>query len=302
MPSKSRSQPKLTATEQLLFLLDLEPLEYNLFRGRGPTEGWQRVYGGQVLGQALMAAARTVEVERCAHSLHGYFIHPGDPAHPIVYDVERIRDGSSFTTRRVKAIQHGRAIFVMSASFQKPETGFDHQSQMPDVPAPESLPNDKELLSKLMVHLPENMRSYWERERPIEVRPVDVSRYLTRKKSTPPVQHVWMRSTGKLPDAASLHQCILAYASDFTLLDTALIAHGKLLFDSDIQLASLDHALWFHRPFRADDWLLYSQDSPNANGARGFCRGSIFTRDGMLVASVAQEGLMRPRDTRFVVS
>ncbi len=304
MPSRDKTNAggKPSAVEQLLSLLNLEPLEHNLFRGRGPTQGWQRVYGGQVLGQALVAAARTVEAGRGAHSLHGYFIHAGDPAHPIIYEVERIRDGGSFTTRRVKAIQHGRAIFIMSASFQKIEASFDHQAEMPDVPPPDSLPSEKELLAKLVVHLPENMRSYWERERPIEVRPVDATRYLTRKKQVPPTQYVWMRATSALPDEPSLHQSVLAYASDFTLLDTALIAHGKLLFDADIQLASLDHALWFHRPFRADEWLLYSQDSPNAHGARGFCRGSVHTRDGRLVASVTQEGLMRRRETKFVVS
>ncbi len=298
MPKNSQA----TATGQLLSLLDLETLEHNLFRGRGPKQGWQRVYGGQVLGQALVAAVRTVDADRRVHSLHGYFILGGDPAHPIVYDVERIRDGGSFTTRTVKAIQHGRPIFIMSVSFHKSEEGFAHQGEMPDVPPPESLPSEKELLAKLVAHLPDNMRSYWQRERPIEVRPVDISRYLTRERRTPPTQHVWMRATGVLPDELSLHQCVLAYASDFTLLDTALIAHGKLLFDSDIQLASLDHALWFHRPFRADDWLLYAQDSPSAHSGRGFCRGSIYTRDGILVASVAQEGLMRTRATQFVVS
>lgn len=301
MPNKSKG-PKPTATDLLLSLLDLEPLEHNLFRGRGPKEGWQRVYGGQVLGQALVAAVRTVEPDRTPHSMHAYFIHGGDPAHPIIYEVERIRDGGSFTTRRVKAIQHGRAIFIMSASFQVCEEGFDHQAPMPDVPPPDSLPSEKDLLKRLVAHLPQNMRSYWERERPIEVRPVDASRYLTRERLVPPVQHVWMRATGPLPDEPALHQCVLAYASDFTLLDTALIAHGKLLFDADIQLASLDHALWFHRPFRADDWLLYAQDGPSAAGARGFCRGSVYTRDGVLVASVAQEGLMRRRSTQFVVS
>jgi acyl-CoA thioesterase-2 len=234
--------------------------------------------------------------------MHAFFIHGGNPQHPIVYEVERIRDGGSFTTRRVKAIQHGRAIFIMSASFHKQEGGFDHQSEMPNVPPPESLPAEKDLVAQLIQHLPENMRSYWERERPIEVRPVDISRYLTREKRNPPVQHIWMRATSTLPDDPALHQCVLAYASDFTLLDTALIAHGKLLFDKNIQLASLDHALWFHRPFRADDWLLYAQESPNAHGARGLCRGSVFTREGVLVASVAQEGLMRQRDTNFVVS
>jgi len=284
----------------LLEVLDLERLEVNLFRGLSPQNGWQRVYGGQVLGQALVAAGRTVEEPRAAHSLHGYFLLAGDPAHPILYEVERIRDGGSFTTRRVKAIQHGRAIFAMSVSFQKDEDGFEHASAMPDVPAPETLPSARELIEKLMDALPESMRSYWQRENPIELRPVDVSRYLSRDPH-PPQQYIWLKASGMLPDDPRLHQCVLAYASDFTLLDTALIAHGKLLFDPDIQLASLDHALWLHRPFRADEWLLYAQDSPNASGARGFCRGSFFTREGPLVASTAQEGLIRKRQTAFLI-
>lgn len=284
----------------LLEVLDLERLEVNLFRGISPQNGWQRVYGGQVLGQALVAAGRTVDEPRVAHSLHGYFLLAGDPTQPIIYEVERIRDGGSFTTRSVKAIQHGRAIFAMSASFQKEEEGFEHASSMPDVPPPEALPSAGELIAKLMDALPENMRSYWQREAPIELRPVDVSRYLSRE-PYPPQQHIWLKANGRLPDDARLHQCVLAYASDFTLLDTALIAHGKLLFDSDIQLASLDHALWLHRPFRADEWLLYTQDSPNASGARGFCRGSFYTRDGTLVASTAQEGLIRKRQTAYLI-
>jgi acyl-CoA thioesterase-2 len=253
------------------------------------------------VGQALVAAVRTVAPERVAHSMHAYFLLGGDPNHPIVYDVERIRDGGSFTTRRVKAIQHGRAIFVMSCSFHEPEPGLEHQASAPAAPDPESLPTEKDLVGRLMHHLPDNMKAYWQRERPFEMRPVDLSRYLTRE-TREPRQMVWMRANGRLPDSPALHQCALAYASDFTLLDTALIAHGKLLFDPDIQLASLDHALWFHRPFRADEWLLYVQDSPSAHGARGFCRGSVFTRDGVLVASVAQEGLTRPRSTAFMVN
>ncbi|MGE0767601.1 MAG: acyl-CoA thioesterase II [Hyphomicrobiaceae bacterium] len=290
-----------SALATLLSVLDLETLEENLFRGRGPSVGWQRVYGGQVLGQALVAAVRTVPEGRLAHSAHAYFLLGGDPKAPIVYDVERIRDGGSFTTRRVKAIQHGRPIFALTASFHKTEPGLDHGSDMPDVPAPEDLPSEKDLLARLMPHLPDNMRSYWERERPIEVRFVDPSRYFERK-SRAPVQMVWMRATGRLPDAPTFHQCVLAYASDFTLLDTALIAHGRLAFETNIQLASLDHAMWFHRPFRADEWLLYVQDSPSAFGARGLCRGSIFTRDGTLVATVAQEGLVREKATQFTVS
>jgi acyl-CoA thioesterase-2 len=250
-----------TAVKNLLEILDLETLEQNLFRGRSPQDGWQRVFGGQVIGQALVAASRTVD-DRIIHSLHGYFMRPGDPQVPIIYEVDRIRDGKSFTTRRVVAIQHGEAIFSMSASFHKAEEGFDHQHEMPDVPAPEDLPSEAELKAKIIGLLPDNIRAYWERERPIELRPVDISRYFT---------------------------------SDFTLLDTALIAHGRVIFDPELMLASLDHAVWFHREFRADDWLLYSQDSPSASGARGYCRGSIFKRDGSLVASVAQEGLIRKR-------
>ena len=288
-----------SALDALLATLDLERLEDNLFLGARGNEGWQRVFGGQVLGQALMAAARTVDADRSVHSLHGYFLLAGDPSRPIVYDVERIRDGGSFTTRRVKAIQHGRPIFSMSSSFHKAEPGFDHQSEMPKVPSPEELPNPRDLIAGLIDALPQSMRSYWSRERPIDMRVVDVSRYLTGDKKVP-LQHIWIRANGKLPDDAAIHQAVLAYASDFTLLDTALIAHGKLLFDPDVQLASLDHALWYHRPFRADEWLLYVQDSPNAYGARGFCRGSIFTREGTLIASVVQEGLMRQRRSAFV--
>jgi acyl-CoA thioesterase II len=294
------AQGSSAALDGLVSILDLETLEQNLFRGRSPQEGWQRVYGGQVLGQALVAAVRTVDPDRVAHSLHALFLLAGDPAVPIIYEVERIRDGGSFTTRRVKGIQHGRAMFAMSVSFQKAEASFEHQSVMPDVPPPEDLPSDRELVTKMLAKLPDNMRSYWASERPIEMRPVDVSRYLGREKALP-AQQIWMRANGRLPDRFPLHQCVLAYASDFTLLDTALIAHGKLLFDKDVQLASLDHSLWFHRPFRADEWLLYVQDSPSAHGARGFCRGQVFTRDGVLVASVTQEGLMRQRRTAFEV-
>jgi acyl-CoA thioesterase II len=288
------------ALQKLVRTLTLEPLEDNLFRGQRSEEGWQRVYGGQVLGQALAAAAGTVATDRQIHSLHGYFLLAGDPEHPIIYDVERIRDGGSFTTRRVKAVQHGRAIFSMSASFHKHEEGFDHQSAMPDVPPPNALPSAKDLISGMMASLPENMRAYWKREHPIDVRIVDPSRYTSRD-PRPAQQSVWLRTNGRLPDEPHVHQATLAYASDFTLLDTALVAHGKLLFDNDIQLASLDHAMWFHRPFRADDWLLYAQDSPTAFGGRGYCRGAIFDQAGHLVASTVQEGLMRKRDTSFVL-
>jgi acyl-CoA thioesterase-2 len=284
------------ALEQLLSILDLEPLEVNLFRGLSPQVGWQRVFGGQVIGQALVAACRTVE-GRAAHSLHAYFLRAGDPTVPIIYNVDRIRDGGSFTTRRVVAIQHGQAIFSMAASFHKDEPGLHHQMKMPDVPPPESLPSEAELKEKLIDRLPEPVKAYWLRERPIEIRPVDLSRYLSPENRAP-TQQVWIKATGKLGDELALHQCVLAYASDFTLLDTALIAHGRFVFDPSLMLASLDHAIWFHRSFRADDWLLYAQDSPSSGAGRAFCRGTLFTRDGELVASTAQEGLLRERKPR----
>ena len=281
------------AIDVLLSILDLEPLEHNLFRGMSPDIGWQRVFGGQVIGQALVAAARTVE-GRVAHSLHAYFMRPGDPKVPILYEVDRIRDGRSFTTRRVDAIQHGRAIFSMEVSFQVEETGLEHQIAMPAVPPPEALPSESDISSLYLEGAPESVRRYWERERPIELRPVDLRHYLGREKLEPS-QHVWIRTTGRLPDDPEIHRCVLAYASDMTLLDTALFPHGRMVFDPDLQAASLDHAMWFHRPFRADDWLLYAEDSPSASGGRGFNRGSLFSRDGQLVASVAQEGLIRLR-------
>jgi acyl-CoA thioesterase-2 len=285
----------MSAVDQLVTILDLEQLEHNLFRGRSPQNGWQRVFGGEVVGQALMAADRTVEArDRLAHSLHAYFLLPGDPKVPIIYEVDRIRDGGSFTTRRVVAIQHGQAIFSMGVSFHKPEPGFDHQIPMPDVPAPEALPSVEDLKARLLPLLPEVVRSYWERELPIDLRPTDLSRFLNPGK-TGPNQYIWIKTIGPLPDDFRLHQCALAYASDFSLLDTSLIAHGRGMFDPRIMMASLDHAVWFHRPFRADEWLLYAQDSPSSQGARGFCRGSIFSREGRLVASVAQEGLIRER-------
>ncbi len=281
------------AVETLVSILDLEPLEHNLFRGRSPQVGWQRVFGGQVIGQALVAAGRTVR-DRAAHSLHCYFMRPGDPAVPIIYEVDRIRDGKSFTTRRVVAIQHGEAIFSMAASFQIDEGGLDHQIAMPEVPKPEELPSESELKALFLKDAPEPVRRYWKHERPIEIRPVDLRHYLSRK-PLDPIQNVWIRAADKLPDDPDIHRCVLAYASDMTLLDTALFAHGRLLFDRDMQVASLDHSLWSHRSFRADEWMLYAEDSPSASGARGFTRGSLFSRDGVLIASVAQEGLIRRR-------
>lgn len=283
-----------TAVENLLAILDLEQIEHNIYRGRVPDVGWQRVFGGLVISQALIAASRTVE-GKAPHSLHGYFLLPGDPSIPIVYQVERIRDGSSFATRRCVAVQHGRAIFSLSASYQIVEDGFTHQATMPDVPGPDQLISPAEMVAAFGDKAPDNIRRYFTRPQPIELRPVDVKRYLSRETGKPPVQHVWVRAASSLPDDPAIHRAVLAYLSDMTLLDTSLVTHGHSFFTGGLQMASLDHSLWIHRPFRADDWLLYTQDSPSASGARGFSRGLIFTQDGCLVASTAQEGLIRPR-------
>jgi acyl-CoA thioesterase-2 len=286
-----------TALQDLLAILDIEPLEVNLFRGVSPPTDRKRVYGGQVIGQALVAACRTVEdvANRPPHSLHAYFLLGGDPKAPIIYRVDRIRDGKSFTTRRVVAIQHGEEIFTMAVSFHGDEGGLSHQAQMPVVPGPEELAG--EIKQRLLPMLPEPIRRYYERARPIELVPVELERYLGKK--IPDGRfHVWIRAIGRLEDMPAMpgiHQCVLAYASDMMLLDSALIPHGRTAFEPAIMAASLDHALWFHRPFRADEWLLYAHDSPNLSGARGFSRGLIFARDGTLVASVAQEGLLRER-------
>ncbi|MBH79550.1 MAG: acyl-CoA thioesterase II [Gammaproteobacteria bacterium] len=276
----------------LIELLDLEEIEQNHYRGRSPSEGWQRVYGGQVLGQALVAASRTVPEDRHAHSLHGYFLRAGDTTTPILYTVDRIRDGRSFTTRRVVAIQHGRAIFNMSISFQINEEGLTHQMQMPQAPPPEELPDEQELRKRWIKELPPEHASAFDRERPIEVRPID-PQDLIHPEERPPHAMSWMKAREPLPDNQRLHQCVLAYLSDWSLLDTATLPHAVSFLQQQMQMASLDHAMWFHRPFRADEWLLYVQDSPSASGTRGLNRGMIFTRDGELVASAAQEGLMR---------
>ncbi|WP_315926210.1 acyl-CoA thioesterase II [Mesorhizobium sp. SP-1A] len=284
-----------TPMEQLLGILDLEELEHNLYRGRSPQVEWQRVFGGQTIAQALVAAQRTVDADRGVHSLHAYFMLPGDIKVPIIYQVDRIRDGHSFTTRRVTAVQHGQAIFSLEASFQVPEQGLDHQLPMPiDVPPPETLLSQRQLLQKIE-HIPAAVRKFWARERPLDIRPVNLEHYSSRDK-LPPRQNVWMRLTGPIPDGDKrLRSVLLAYLSDMTLLDTSTFAHGRGLFDPDIQAASLDHAMWFHREHPLDDWLLYTQDSPSASGSRGFNRGLIYARDGTLIASVAQEGLIRLR-------
>jgi acyl-CoA thioesterase II len=278
----------------LLDLLNLEPIEFNIYRGTNRDIGSGRVFGGQVLSQALVAAQRTVEEDRVAHSLHGYFILPGDLSIPIVYFVDRLRDGKSFTTRQVTAIQHGRAIFNMSVSFHVRENGLDHQAPMPQVPAPESLKSELEIIRARADDLPEHLREVVTQDRPIDFRLVeDIDPFDPQKQ--PPIRHMWMKAIGAMPDEPLAHQAVLAYASDYGLLGTSLQPHGRSYRRPDIQVASLDHSLWLHRPFRMDDWLLYVIDSPTAYGARGFARGSIYTRDGELVASVAQEGLTRPR-------
>jgi acyl-CoA thioesterase II len=276
----------------LLDRLNLETLDRDLFRGFSPKDGRPRVFGGQVLGQALIAACRTVE-GRTAHSLHAYFLRPGDPRIPIIYEVDRIRDGKSFTTRRVVAIQRGEAIFNMSTSYQVDEPGPSHQVPMPAAPPPESLPSNEERLKaahektgsqlfEILLHL----------ERPIDVRDTDPFDHLDPKPRTGP-HMAWFKTRERLPDDPLLHQCALAYASDLSLIDTSLHQHGLTYFNPQVMAASLDHTMWFHRPFRADEWLLYVTDSPSTGGSRGFNRGSIFAADGTLVASAAQEGLMR---------
>lgn len=286
------SETDPNVVDDLVRLLDLETLEVNMFRGRTSDEGWKRVYGGQVIGQALVAASRTVEEPRPAHSLHAYFIRPGDPEAPILYLVDRDRDGKSFTTRRVVAIQHGEPILNMSASFQVEEPGVEHQFDMPDVPGPEGLIDERTQLLAMADRIPERLHKLWLRERPIELRHVEPYDPVAPQ-HLPPRRNIWFRVASPLPDDLALHQCMLAYASDMALLGTSTLPHGISNADPKLQMASLDHALWFHTRFRTDEWLLYSMDSPRAAGARGFNRGSIFTRDGRLVASVAQEGLIR---------
>jgi acyl-CoA thioesterase-2 len=286
-----------TALDALLALLDLERIEENIFRGPSQDLGWGTVFGGQVLGQALAAAARTVPAERLAHSLHAYFLRPGDVGAPIVYDVDRIRDGSSFTTRRVVAIQAGRPIFNLSASFQVTEPGYEHQDRMPDAPAPESLPPDHERYAALAARLPEKVRERTGAERPFDMRTIDPQDPFAPARRAPS-RKVWMRAAGALPDDPALHRCLLAYVSDFSFVSTALEPHGVNWLDPrKLQIASLDHVMWFHQPLRCDEWLLHVMDSPAAHGARGLVRGQIFTRDGRLGASTAQEGLIRPRSS-----
>lgn len=281
--------------EDLLRLLDLEPLEHNIYRGQNRDIGSGRIFGGQVLAQSLVAASRTVEEDRPIHSLHGYFILAGDLQVPVVYFVDRLRDGGSFTTRRVTAIQHGRAIYNMSASFHRDEDGLEHQVDMPDAPAPETLRSELEILRAMEDRIPPRLRRVLTQDRPLDIRPVDpVDPFDPEPR--PPVSQLWIRADGGIGDDPLHHRAVLAYASDYGLLGAALHPHGLTFRRPEVMVASLDHAIWFHRPFRADEWLLYSIESPVTAGARGFARGTFYTREGVLVASVAQEGLVRRVD------
>src|SRR5207344_1267665 len=280
------------ALDRLIDLLDLEQIEVNIFRGRSPEERVQRVFGGQVAGQALVAAGRTVPADRPVHSLHAYFIRPGDPAVPLVYIVDRVRDGKSFTTRRVSAIQHGKTIFTLSASFHRAEPGPVHAVAMPQVPPPESVPPTIERLEKLFGEAAHEFFT-----NPIDLRVIGTLTYEAQLDPSLRADRnlVWLRADGELPDDPLLHVCLMTYASDMTLLDTVLLRHGLSWADGHTTGASLDHAMWFHRPFRADRWLLYAQESPVASGARGLATGQVFTAEGELVVSVVQEGLIRSR-------
>ncbi|MGL3104638.1 acyl-CoA thioesterase II [Bradyrhizobium sp. BR 1432] len=276
----------------LLAILDVEQIEVNLFRGVSPKTSSLRVFGGQVIGQAMVAACRTAE-GRLPNSLHCYFIRAGDTRAPIVYTVEHLRDGKSYSTRRVNAVQHGHTIFSIMVSFHaEEESAFDHQNIMPEIPPPEKFTAEELSKQPMYLEMPEIVQIYYGSDRPVKMRPVEIGRYFGQKIHDGRV-HFWIKTTAKLPDDQALHMCALAYASDFSLVDAVMARYGRTLFDGRMISASLDHAMWFHRPFRADEWLLYAQDSPSAHGGRGFTRGMIFKPNGDLVASVAQEGSVR---------
>lgn len=280
--------------DNLVALLSLEPIEENLFRGMSQDLGFRQLYGGQVAGQALSAASQTVDATRHVHSLHGYFLRPGDATRPVVYEVERVRDGGTFSTRHVTAIQKGLPIFILSASFHLDEEGFHHQIPMPDVMAPEELPSELELNRQWSDRIPEPIRHKMLCRKPIEIRPV-TQHDTWDPRPDEPIKYIWMRADGSLPDIPALHRYLLAYASDFGFLTTSLLPHGVTVWQKDMQVASLDHALWFHGDLRMDDWLLYAMSSTWAGNGRGFVRGDIFDRQGRLVASSSQEGLIRQR-------
>ncbi|KJG14902.1 palmitoyl-CoA hydrolase [Photobacterium iliopiscarium] len=280
--------------DELLTLLQLEQIERELFRGQSENLGLPQVYGGQVIGQSLSAAQQTVDPERHLHSFHSYFLLPGNPEKPIIYDVETLRDGRSFSTRRVKAIQNGRPIFYLTASYQADEQGFEHQATMPNVVGPEGLASESDLVESVAQYLPPKIVEMFGNKRPIEVRPVTVINPL-KPTIAEPKQYLWIKTNGEMPDELSIHQYMLAYASDWGFLTTSLHPHGVTLFSPNMQVATIDHSMWFHRPFKVDEWLLYVIESPSASGSRGIVRGEIYNQQGQLVASAVQEGLIRQR-------
>lgn len=282
------------ALKNLLDLLDLEKIEEGIYRGQSEDLGLRQVFGGQVVGQALYAAKQTVPLERNIHSFHSYFLRPGDSSQPIIYDVENLRDGNSFSARRVKAVQHGKPIFYMTASFQTAEEGFEHQNVMPEVPAPESLKSESEIANSMAHLIPESVREKFTCEKPLEMRPVTFHNPLMGTVEEP-IRNVWFKANGEMPDDPRIHQYLLGYASDFNFLPTALQPHGKGFLEPGMQVATIDHSMWFHRPFRLDDWLLYAVESTSASGARGFVRGQFYNRAGELIASTEQEGVIRQR-------
>jgi acyl-CoA thioesterase-2 len=294
MPEPESPKKMNRVLDDLLALLELEPIEENLFRGRSQDLGFRQLFGGQVLGQALSGASKTVEAARRVHSLHGYFLRPGDASLPVVYTVDRVRDGGSFTTRRVVAIQKGQPIFTMMASFHAEEPGVTHQAKLPEVPGPDGLPTDIELLRRHADRIPERVREKFLGDKPIEMRPVTPFDLFARQ-PTEPIKYVWFRANGELPDDPQVHRYLLAYASDFNLISTAMQPHGLSVMQPNLQIASLDHARWFHGDLRMNDWLLYAMEGPWSGNARGLAQGRIFTRDGRMVASVTQEGLIRVR-------
>ncbi|CRX39885.1 acyl-CoA thioesterase II [Yersinia enterocolitica] len=280
------------ALKKLLDLLCLEKIEEGIFRGQSEDLGLRQVFGGQVVGQAIYAAKQTVPTDRVVHSFHSYFLRPGDSSKPIIYDVETLRDGNSFSARRVSAIQNGKPIFYMTASFQSQEEGFEHQNTMPDVPPPEGLMSETDIARKFAHLIPEKVRDKFIGHQPIEMRPVKFHNPL-QGSTAEPNRYVWFKANGAMPDDLRVHQYLLGYASDFNFLPTALQPHGIGFLEPGVQIATIDHSMWFHRPFRLDDWLLYAVESTSASGARGFVRGQIYNREGVLVASTVQEGVIR---------
>ncbi|MCK1067746.1 acyl-CoA thioesterase II [Pluralibacter gergoviae] len=282
------------ALANLLSLLNLEKIEEGLFRGQSEDLGLRQVFGGQVVGQALYAAKETVPEDRLVHSFHSYFLRPGDSLKPIVYDVEVLRDGNSFSARRVAAIQNGKPIFYMTASFQAPESGYEHQKSMPEAPSPDGLPSELEIAHKLSHLLPQSLKEKFLRDKPLEIRPVEFHNPM-KGHVAPPARQVWIRANGRVADDLRVHQSLLGYASDFNFLVVALQPHGVGFLEPGMQVATIDHSMWFHRPFDMNEWLLYSVESTSASSARGFVRGEFYTQDGVLVASTVQEGVMRKR-------